>query len=671
VAIRQPDIAVLWQHSQPLPADGLMDLELTMPDIDGAMRIMAVVVDGDRYGQSEHLVGVVPPIQLVAAFPRAAAPNDLMKVPVQVRNNTATPQEIELDLELQEGLEGALPSPSMTLEPGAEEVFVLELVAGRPGTIPVEIRADVADVDIDPVRFIRHVAVRPPHGREREVRRMYLVGGTTTEIERNRSLDELAGRIEITVGGNPDIDLKSTLDDLIDYPYGCGEQTGSRTQGLLAVMQLDSSITGYDPSEISSMADAGINRLWWMQNADGGMPYWRGGESSPWLTIRTALIALDARERGMDLPAGFLDGLIGHIESRLRTDKKWVVSTQAQAMACRVLARGGRPDEAVMASLSTNVEALDIQSRAHLADAHHAVGNLEEWDRITAMFVVPKHQPPSTSGWFGSDVTQAAVALGVLLRNMNEHPMMPEYARYLADARTDRGWRNTFENAQAIDAMVRWNARQTQRGTARGTINIAGRSIDFDGNDPVRHVIDVDRSASAAVESVVSDGDGMVSVLIQSSGVPMGAIDTEPVDHVLRVQRRFMDADGTPLDEDMRLEAGDLVIVELQVQSMTAMTHHNVAILDVLPGGMEFELPTLATSARGEAQKLSEVDNVEFRDDRMIAFASVGAKPVRIQYLARAVVPGRWAVPAPDALSMYEADVHGRGLGGALEIALP
>ena len=59
-----------------------MQVEMTMPKIDGAMRIMAVVVDGDRYGKSRHLVSVQAPLQWVAATPRTAAPGDVMSIPV-------------------------------------------------------------------------------------------------------------------------------------------------------------------------------------------------------------------------------------------------------------------------------------------------------------------------------------------------------------------------------------------------------------------------------------------------------------------------------------------------------------------------------------------------------------------------------------------------------------
>ena len=68
---------------------------------------------------------------------------------------------------------------------------------------------------------------------------------------------------------------------------------------------------------------------------------------------------------------------------------------------------------------------------------------------------------------------------------------------------------------------------------------------------------------------------------------------------------------------------------------------------------------------------MAEVDHVEFRDDRLVAFLSVGKDKKHIQYVLRAVVPGTWTVPPPDAMAMYDAQAHGRGATDRVEISMP
>ena len=117
--------------------------------------------------------------------------------------------------------------------------------------------------------------------------------------------------------------------------------------------------------------------------------------------------------------------------------------------------------------------------------------------------------------------------------------------------------------------------------------------------------------------------------------------------------------------------AGDLITVDLSIVSTDGSTWEDVAVLDVLPGGMEFELPSLATSAGAKNVKMADVDRVEFRDDRVVAFLTVNGKIQHMKYVLRAVVPGEFAVPAVDALAMYDPDGHGRSKASRVRISLP
>ena len=108
--------------------------------------------------------------------------------------------------------------------------------------------------------------------------------------------------------------------------------------------------------------------------------------------------------------------------------------------------------------------------------------------------------------------------------------------------------------------------------------------------------------------------------------------------------------------------------MEVTARALADIPIPNVAILEVLPGGMEFELATLATSAASDKVSLSKVDHTVFHDDRMVAFTTLKSKPTRFQYVLRAIVPGDWSVPAADALSMYDSNIKAHGLGTRVEI---
>ncbi|MCH2135349.1 MAG: MG2 domain-containing protein [Phycisphaerales bacterium] len=665
VPIRQRDINVLWHEVRQLEDDGTVQFDLQMPDLDGAMRVMAVVIDEDRFGRAEHLVGVAAPLSITAALPRAAAPGDAMTIPLTVHNRTAEPLTVDLTLHCDDQLNGGVTPESVQVPPHAQASAILKLTAHELGQGSV--RLDGRAASGLSAKLTHDLTVRPPHGRDRETRYLLADPGQRIEIERRRDLDALNGRVELLIGGVPGVDLAPVLDGLIDYPWGCAEQTGSRLQGLLAASQLPATITGHDPETIRHIARSCLDRLWHMQRADGGMPYWSGGRSDAWLTHRTALLALMARSQDVDPPDHFIDDLLKWTRDKARSDHAAGRRSQA-AMACRVLARAGECDEALLKSLAGSADTLNPTDLAHLADAAATHGDLELANSLLSN--VHAHSTIDPSGRFRSRSATLAIILEVLLANDIDHPELIEFVRQLQESRNGKAWHTTFENAAALAAMSHWVQRQQPSGTAQGQLHIAGRTVEFDGNEPTRVSFDIE-DVSELPEQLVSTGDGPVTVVLTSSGVPSSQQASDPIDGVISVERTWLSATGEPLDPSTPVQAGDLITVDLQLEARPGRRWTDVALVDVLPGGMEFELPSLATSAGKDDVKLADVDRVEFRDDRLVAFLTVDDTPRRVRYVMRAVVPGDWALPATDALAMYDPEGHGRSASGRCRIELP
>ena len=667
IPVRIPETRVIWRDFETVGPDGMIDVDLIMPELDGALRVMAVVADGDRYGAVEQKIGLVSPIQIVAAFPRAAAPGDRMKVPTTIRNNTTLDQNVEIRIETGDGLT-VMPHPqTVSLPAGSETLVQIELEATSVGSTPVLLRA--IPTDGSPGTNLEWaIAIRPPFPRMSETRRFLVPKGESVSIERDRSLEFFDGRIEITAGSSPQIDLAPVVEDLIDYPYGCAEQIGSRVSGLLAAARAPSVAGSRRSDACLDLAANGLGRLWLTQRSDGRIPYWRSMGGDEWVTIRTALITQRALDLGVRAPHEFLSRMI---DATAIIARRSGLDRSIAAMAARVLAQGGRPDAALIERLFLERENLRLDDRAHLAAALAAVGRTQDSRGVIDSFSPPPPFTPRQSGVFTCDGTQIAIALSVALKEAPDAGIIPVLHENLVARRRENGWRTTYENAAAVDALVSWGNRNPPTEEVRGSIEIAGERIVYSGGADLHRVIipTTDRpNATRVAERIASDGDGSFSVVVTTSGYPKDTGLDEPDHRGLKLDRRWFDAVGSPIEVGSVIAAGQVVIVELEWSSTLGRDVPHVAMVEVLPGGMEFELPQLVTSATTETT-FDAIDRVEFRDDRLLAFDTFTQGTQRLRYAMRAVVPGDWIVPGTRAEAMYESAVRSQLPQHSMEIA--
>jgi uncharacterized protein YfaS (alpha-2-macroglobulin family) len=129
-----------------------------------------------------------------------------------------------------------------------------------------------------------------------------------------------------------------------------------------------------------------------------------------------------------------------------------------------------------------------------------------------------------------------------------------------------------------------------------------------------------------------------------------------------------------------KLRQNDRVVVWIEVGGLTEadrQANADIAITDLLPAGLEIEAPLRRVDDEGATQfrflgTLSRFAVVEARDDRFVAAARGGelTEPaLRIGYVARAITPGRYVLPAAQVEDMYRPEVFARTAAGRVDIA--
>ncbi|MBI3735171.1 hypothetical protein HY256_01490, partial [Candidatus Sumerlaeota bacterium] len=373
--------AVIWRGIAALDADGHTSLRMTMPKMTGEMRLMAVAAAGDRYGSAHRAVTLSSPLMIELGCPRFAAPGDLFALPVKVFNGTDRATTVTLNLTAEGPLtfDPSAATMSLFLNPNQPDQFWLKCEAGQSGEARIKITGASSNggETMAVASAEGNFPIRPIAPIEVDTQLISVKAGEEIEIKPPLGFLPDSMRSRVSVSGSPAVQLRPALERLVEYPYGCIEQTTSKLLGMLYAPEIIGADFPDDIRErsIRSMVNAGIARIWSMQTPSGGLSYWPGNtDPYPWGTVYASDCLLEASRAGYEVDKRLTDTLADYLENALKDNPAQgggdvFNDDNTRAQVCYVLAGFNRPQKGWMSRLSEQLDRLDTAGRAHLAAA--------------------------------------------------------------------------------------------------------------------------------------------------------------------------------------------------------------------------------------------------------------------------------------------------------------
>lgn len=155
--------------------------------------------------------------------------------------------------------------------------------------------------------------VQPAYAAERQVRRLRLNPGesNTPQASWVASYYPDSTTVSMTVSNRPPINVNRVVEGLLNYPYGCTEQTISATLPWVLIDEEAAKQFGLKPrtqAEREAKVAGAIGRLSGMRNAVGSYNLWSSSSARDvWLTAYAVGFLQDARDKGFTIPEASLD----------------------------------------------------------------------------------------------------------------------------------------------------------------------------------------------------------------------------------------------------------------------------------------------------------------------------------------------------------------------------
>jgi len=315
---------------------------------------------------------------------------------------------------------------------------------------------------------------------------------SVTLPERRRST-----RLEILLAPSLAVAMLDALPYLIEYPYGCTEQTMSRflpavvTARTLAELSLGRKdvvgrvFGGIEPEhaekthprgsrdldELDAVVRSGLARLADFQHGDGGFGWWRPGASDPFMTGYVVWGLVLARDSDIKVDEGMLERAVTYLRRTL-VEKEGELDTQAWMLhalaAHHASSSARRPSDfegVAFENLFAARDQLNVYSRALLTLTAHAYGrgaeaeilvrNLENGALTQGTPVTHAHwgEAGIRGRWSEGGVEATAFALRALLAVAPEHPLVEPAAAWLIENRRGAQWKSTRDTAIVLLAL--------------------------------------------------------------------------------------------------------------------------------------------------------------------------------------------------------------------------
>lgn len=616
-----------------------------VPQYIGALRAMVIATDGRAQGSSSKDVTVTKPVMVQATLPRALNTGETVKVPVTLLTMKKNVGNVKLSVATDDHMEIVGPS-TMDVNSTSEgqEVYYFEVkVLDNIGVAHLKATAEAAgDKSVSSIE----IDVNNPNPEVTRSNTVLLAAGETKDLAVDLFGTPGTNSAKVEFSSIPAIDLNRRLKYLIEYPYGCIEQTVSSAFPQLYLDKI-TTLTDKDRSRTLRNIEATIRRLQSFRLSDGSMSYWPGSSYASEFGSAYALHFLsEAEGQGFAVPADLKKELIQWLNKMVSNSKNDYV---ARAYGVYALAAAGKPNRSAMNLLREKAKKELPNSAAWLLAAAYAVDGKKSVSR--ELMTSLKYADGSYS-CYGSSDRNLAVALKTMMIIGNKEEAFKLAEEIANNLNNPDYWMSTQSTAWSLYAVSDY--ARANAGGINAAYNVSGSQGKvtsercFETRD-----LQIPVGTKNLPLKITNNGSGNLYAVASVTGIP-AASEEKAISNKLKMTVTYQDEKGNAIKVDT-LSRGRQIVAKVVVTNISKSAVRDLALNHKFPSGWEIQNDRLYSSS---VKYPAGVTYQDFRDDRVYSFFNLSAgSSVTIDVKLIASYPGHFYLPAVSCTAMYDDTV--------------
>ncbi|MCL4731375.1 MAG: hypothetical protein KJ044_13170, partial [Planctomycetes bacterium] len=342
-------------------------------------------------------------------------------------------------------------------------------------------------------------------------------GETSQSFEVNLpdKLDPAQTRLDLMLSPSVAALAMDAIPYLLEFPYGCVEQTMSRFLPAVVVRKTlaDSGISleeigqrraqlayeGTNPQAaywykhnpvfstptMNAIIDTGIRRLAIMQRGDGGWGWWQYGDSDTYMSAYVVYGLQTARNAGVVFDTSMLDRGVNFLAAEARKEK----NLHRAAYIAWTLSFAGKPDKELLDRVYDRRDDLTHLSRAMVCMAQWLAGDKER-ARILVSNIEDYRKEDARVGtvwwdggreywwWYNDKIETNAFVMQAITMVDPGNKYLDQHVRWLAQNRKGSRWNSTKDTSHAVQALMAFaKARGELSRTYSVTVKMDGKTL--------------------------------------------------------------------------------------------------------------------------------------------------------------------------------------------------